>query len=553
MKITKDTYRYIEDLVTAEGIEWAWKSTLKTHAHHQGFINITESAEFSDAIVFNEDILDSLGYNGVGVLYQYALSVSSNASKKETGAFYTPEDIADIMAARASTFPDGIWLDPCAGTGNLVYSLCKSKEDPETFLRGHMIVSDIDPLALLTARTLLSMSFQTQGDLFNDLKPSFINHDFLDDPEPLGDFDYVIMNPPYVSGLNDARFETAECGDSYAYFIEQALRAASGVVSITPQSFTHSERFKSLRAYILSHTDHASLVSFDNMPSCVFRGVKFGSENTNKVVSVRPTIMVASGGIHEQGRWTSPLLRWNSSERSELLEHLDNLSTKTEFSDDLFPKVGRGMGEFYAWLVSENTTRLGEIISSSKTDFMLYLATTPRYFISAAMEPLERSSLRTLYFSNEKDRDTAYFLLNTSYAYWWWRIADGGMSLTGKTIFSLPVPIGFTPPSEMIEQMRESEKNSKVFAKNGGKIQENIKHPMEKVKQWNHALLTEDICEIMETEHTSSSLEKLKAVHGEGDVANAVTAFFSFTPSFASVEKSHKATMMPKAHMETLF
>jgi len=114
MKITKDTYRYIEDLIAAEDIEWAWKSTLKTHAHHQGFINITESAEFSEATVFNEDTLDDLGYNGVGVLYQYALSISSNASKKETGAFYTPEDIADIMAARASSgiHEQGRWTSP---------------------------------------------------------------------------------------------------------------------------------------------------------------------------------------------------------------------------------------------------------------------------------------------------------------------------------------------------------------------------------------------------------------------------------------------------------
>jgi hypothetical protein len=83
------------------------------------------------------------------------------------------------MASYSKKFSSGLWLDPCSGIGNLSWHLIAIQDDPEDFLLNNLLLSDKDELALLIARTLLTISFQNKvKDLFVKIEKNFISFDF---------------------------------------------------------------------------------------------------------------------------------------------------------------------------------------------------------------------------------------------------------------------------------------------------------------------------------------------------------------------------------------
>jgi hypothetical protein len=107
--------------------------------------------------------------------------------------------------------------------------------------------------------------------------------------------------------------------------------------------------------------------------------------------------------------------------------------------------------------------------------------------IPALMKKVNRTSQRTLYFESEKARDLAYMLLNSSVMYWWWRVRDGGMTLSLETLMSLPIP-SCEIDNELIRSLKLSEDTNRVFKMNAGSLQENIKHDMKLVAMLNEAI-----------------------------------------------------------------
>jgi hypothetical protein len=215
------------------------------------------------------------------------------------------------MASYSKKFSSGLWLDPCSGIGNLSWHLIAIQDDPEDFLLNNLLLSDKDELALLIARTLLTISFQSKvKDLFMKIEKNFISLDFLsvaDNGElqlfdvnnhldKIPNHDYVIVNPPYLALPADNRFETAKAADLYAYFLENIIKTSKGFISITPQSFTNAQKFEPLRNLILNKFDNLTIFNFDNVPANIFRGVKFGSKNTNRANSIRVAITIALPG-----------------------------------------------------------------------------------------------------------------------------------------------------------------------------------------------------------------------------------------------------------------
>src|SRR5690606_33442766 len=128
----------------------------------------------------------------------------------------------------------------------------------------------------------------------------------------------AILNPPYAQTVADEKFKTFAARDLYAYFLEKIIDTSEGFISITPQSFTHSTKFTALRELLINKYENISIYSFDNMPDSIFKGIKFGSINTNTVNSTRAAITVAHKSKNKNHKMT-PLLRWVSSTRSEML------------------------------------------------------------------------------------------------------------------------------------------------------------------------------------------------------------------------------------------
>jgi hypothetical protein len=471
-----------------------------------------------NAKIFPRDLLQGLSVGEISVLYEYSVTFNNSRSRKSNGQFFTPDDVAQFMASFSKKFSNGTWLDPCSGIGNLSWHLVAMQDQPEEFLINNLILSDKDELALFIARTLMTISYQKNHEnLFNDIKRNFICFDFLsvadkgemvlfDPVDKLSEIpkhDFVIVNPPYLALKADERFETAKASDLYAYFMENIIKTSKGFISITPQSFTNAKKFESLRKLILDKFNNLTIFNFDNVPANIFKGIKFGSKNTNKANSIRVAITIAVPGEGKQ-RITS-LLRWRSIEREFLFANIESFLSEVALTKEFFPKVSKHYETLYNGI--SKTKTLSKLITTKKTSFPLYIPSSPRYFIVALKKRVKRASMKQLYFRSEDDRDYAYLLINSSFAYWWWRVRDGGMTLSLETILSIPL-LDFKLDKHLIQELEESEITNKVFKKNAGVKQYNVKHSQKLQLKLNKKLLP-NYASLLSQLHENSEFTRL--------------------------------------------
>jgi hypothetical protein len=492
---------------------------LATHLSQKNHLKyILNEKEFAGVKILPFNLLEGLSIGEVSILYEYSVAYENSKSRKLNGQYFTPDDVAKFMASYSSRFGDGVWLDPCSGIGNLTWHLVSVQPNPEEFLKHKVIVSDKDELALLIARTLLTVSFQkSNGNLFHEIEKNFIRFDFLsvadsgeetlfstmEDQLCIPKHDFVIVNPPYLACKADNRFETAKAGDLYAYFLENIIKSSRGFISITPQSFTNAQKFKSLRKLLLNSFHNLKIFTFDNVPANVFKGIKFGSTNSNQANSIRAAIIIALPGKGK--RQITSLLRWKTSERNYLFKNIEKFLSDVSLTEEFFPKVSKEYKNLYIEMSRVKT--LKSIYSPKRTRYPLYIPSAPRYFIPALKKPAKRASQKVLYFPNEEKRDYAYMAINSSLLYWWWRVRDGGMTLSLETLTSLPLP-DFKINKKIVLELEKSEKTSKVYKQNAGAAQENVKHPKALIDKLNHAVIPE-YAKLLGSLHENSELTRL--------------------------------------------
>ena len=517
--IFKFDAKKLDGLLRKYGVKNTWLHLLATNLNNKKeFQYILKSDEFKKAKILPTNLLEGLSIGEVSILYEYSVTKTNSKSRKSNGQFFTPDDVADFMASYSDQFGSGVWLDPCSGIGNLSWHLVAAQSDPEEFLLSKLILSDKDELALLVARCLLTISFQNKHQkLFDEIKENFIKFDFLSvadngeydlfsspkslDRIPLHDF--VIVNPPYLATKIDSRFETSKAGDLYAYFLENIVKSSKGFISITPQSFTNAQKFKSLRKLLLDNFNNLRIFTFDNVPANVFKGIKFGSTNSNQANSIRAAIIIALPGKGKPQ--ITSLLRWRTSERNFLFKNIEKFLSDVALTEEFFPKVSKKYKNLYTE-ISELKT-LKSIFSAKRTKYPLYIPSAPRYFIPALKKPAKRASQKVLYFPSEEKRDYAYMAINSSLLYWWWRVRDGGMTLSLETLTSLPLP-DFKVNKKIVTELEKSEKTSKVYKQNAGAAQENVKHPKALLDKLNHAVIPE-YAKLLVSLHENSELTRL--------------------------------------------
>ncbi len=473
------------------GLEKTWYSILATNLENNDRADlkyILDEKDFKNAEIQNFDFLGGLTVGEISVLYEYSLVYIDRDKRKQEGQYFTPDDIAQVMAKKAMSFPKNkIWIDPCSGVGNLSYWLIQYQENQEDFLKNNIFLIDQDKLALFIARFILAVNFQEKDSrLFESIKSRFVVADFLFSND-LPAHDYAILNPPYVVAKPNIHFETSSARDLYAYFLERVIKTSAGFVSITPQTFTNGQKFNSLRRLLIDNFSDIDVYCFDNVPDNIFRGIKFGSKNTNKANSTRAGIIVAKQNNKKRVFRITPLLRWRVKDRQKLLDSVDNFLAEIVPRVDIFPKLQKELLPLYDF-AKKQTRILAHLVSQHPTQYKLIVPSTPRYFISALKTSVERSSFKTLYFYNDSERDIAYLLLNSSYMYWWWRVNDGGMTISEKTLLTLPVINGISIEKSLLSKIEQSEKTNRVIKKNAGKDNENVKHDPSLVKEINKLL-----------------------------------------------------------------
>ena len=487
-----------------------------------------------------DDLIDGLSISEVNVLYEFSLAYVDRSSRKSEGQFFTPDDVAQFLAQRAAPLPPGTWIDPCCGVGNLSYWLAAAQDDPRAFLASRLVLVDRDPLALRIARALLAIEFGLDADQYRSLSKRSRVADALTDSLPA--FDYVLMNPPYVVVPRDDRFpDAADARDLYAYFLERLGKLArKGVVAITPQSYTSGRKFAGLRRMLVRRFEAMDIYCFDNVPDNVFRGVKFGSQNSNRVNSTRAAVLVGRVGPPSAPRRhrITPLLRWRSHERSELFASADDFLADLQ-PDELraFPKVGASLVPLHRAMVACATT-IGDLAVPGPTAYPLDVPVTPRYFLSAVKRVLDRGHAHRLFFATPEDRNLAYVVLNSSLAYWWWRVYEGGITVSKTILASVPVPADLatsaevdpTLVAELVTALELSEGENVVVKRNAGRPNENVKHPWRLLRDLNRAVAPDFVDPLLAT-HANSHVSPILSSGTHPPSADAPLRRSSAAPS----------------------
>jgi predicted RNA methylase len=380
----------------------------------------------------------------------------TDKEKKKNGVFYTPQDVSELMAKKTSIFDNGkgIWLDPCCGLGILSINLASIQKDPVDFIKNRLIINDKDKLQLDIALNNFKEKFGVVPKSFNE---DFLEYDFQ--------CDYIIMNPPY--------FKYKE-SDIYGYFLDKASKITNGFISINPISFTNGSKFKKTRENILKFNS-ITLYHFDNIPGHIFDDA-----------DVRVSIIMTHNITKE--RKTTGQIRWQSKKRKEMLESLDNNLGDGIFTSEIFYKTIPGTKHLI-----HNDKLSNYVVKNS--DFPIYITNSPRYFITASSKKLDRTGQIEIFLKDEDTYNKALIMLNSSYLYWWWRTCDSSMSLTKTTLLSLPW-INFEYEYSIIDKIKISELNNKVYKKNAGKLQENINHTKELVISLNSLFIPESLIKL---------------------------------------------------------
>lgn len=453
----------------------------------QGSEDLDAGSQETGSLGGDANPLESLSIGEIAVCYEALLAGLDAHSRRRAGQYFTPDDAAAFMAAQSRDFPAGTWLDPCCGVGNLAWHLVATQDSPADFLRENLVLIDVDETALRSAVALLGADFLTCGDHegLARLWAKASNRDFLSKSE-LAPHEFVIVNPPYARAKLRRELETAATREYFAYFLERIARSSQGFVAVTPASYLCVPKFVALRDILEREQPGGRVFVFDNVPDTLFRGYKFGSSNTSSTNFVRAAITVCSPGQRE---WLiTPILRWKNANRPRIFELAPELlSPREKGSAGEWVKLLASLRPLWQRLAGTATT-LRDLLACGETPYALTVATTPRYYISAAYRDLRRGSKVKLYFPDAASRDRAAVVLNSSLPYLWWRALDGGVTLPRRVLLSIPIPVESSLSPELLRVARElknSETQHLVKKLNAGKINENVKRPPQLVQRLN--------------------------------------------------------------------
>lgn len=434
---------------------------------------------------------DFLNIKNFGEMYEIGLAIQNKIQKKNNGQYYTPEDVAGIMSEWFNSVDGKNICDVACGTGKLILTYLEiigSGRARKLIQDGNLYLYDMDETALNICKTAILLKY---GKDLSDKVHCLIG-DFLSSKIKLPENCKVISNPPYAAiqqvgldwkdtqVLNDSR-------ELYSCFMEKIVQNCTSAVLITPYSFISGNKFYSLRTILSQYS--GEIYSFDNVPGNIFCGRKHGIFNTNTSNSVRAAITVLRKNNSDGFRLT-PLIRFKSIERKELLQRkrletfLSPKRQKISQTSPAFYKCFKELQSLYDRLMEKSECHtLSELISKDGK-YTLSTASTCRYFTSAFSGLMNRNGLIVLQFSDKKKFNFAYCLINSSFAYWHWRLYDGGITYPVSLLLKTPVVYDSLTEDdhEFFKKMTQemSAKASEfIIKKNNVGVQENIKYPRE--------------------------------------------------------------------------
>lgn len=184
--------------------------------------------------------------------------VATQAHRRAFGQFFTPPNVAALMADWiAGASPDMI-LDPALGTGILTRAaLCRCP-------KAQIVAFEVDAQIL------------AHSDVGNEAQVKIRKENFLG--APYDEYDAIIMNPPYIrhrelEGHDDARagislragFVIPKSANLYVYFVVKSclqLRRGGRGAFLIPSEWLNANFSTSFKRFLLSDGGLSELVLF---------------------------------------------------------------------------------------------------------------------------------------------------------------------------------------------------------------------------------------------------------------------------------------------------
>lgn len=439
-------------------------------------------------------------------LYEIGLALQDKCNKKKNGQYYTPTDVAELMVNWFKGLRGTNICDVACGTGKLILTYLDSLEKQEAIKLikdGRVYIYDSDDIALGICKTIMLVKYGKDLESYINI----LHGDFLSRKIALPADCKVISNPPYakISALNDDwdKTETAvETKELYAMFMEKIVKQSVGSVIITPYSFVGGNKFYSLRKSLNAHSGF--IISFDNVPGNIFSGKKYGIFNTNTANAVRASITVVENRKDRSGFRLSPLIRFKNEERKRLLVNdvIENFIYEKDQiisqEQNKYFKCDKRLGAIWDIWQTKSRTCVRDYISQ-EGEYILSMPSTCRYYTTAAKGAMNRNGQIILQIQDRDVFNYIYCMINSSFAYWYQRLFDGGFTYAKSLLSNMPL---------FYELLKEEDKrffndmateminvaSCYVIRKNNVGVQENIKFPKEYRDRLNRRLM--DILEI---------------------------------------------------------
>lgn len=452
-------------------------------------------------VLNNETKNKFLYWNNFAELYEIGLALQDKQAKKESGQYYTPDDVALVMSDWFNSQVGENICDVACGTGKLILTYLDliGKEKAINLIRaGKLYLYDLDDIALNICKTILLLKYGKELEPFIHA----IHCDFLSKNIVLPENCKVISNPPYaaVNTINsdwnktDVVLNTKEL---YSMFMEKIITQSKSSVIITPYSFIGGNKFYSLRKIMNNY--NGFIVSFDNVPGNIFCGRKHGIFNTNTSNSVRATITVVENKDNFKGFKTTPLIRFKNEERKKLLRtevletFINNEYQIVSKEKPMYYKCAKELNDIWnAWQEKSNSC-LGNYVSQYGQN-IISMPNTCRYFTTASNGLMNRNGQIVLNIDDKDVFNYVYCLINSSFTYWYWRLFDGGITYPRGLLLNMPVFYDKLTEEDkcffrnVANEMIENASKYVVTKHNVG-VQENIKFPSEYRNKINERLL----------------------------------------------------------------
>ncbi len=201
----------IRNVAAPEVASWIWT---------QG---VNASLILQTAVQFN---FEDAPPDALKALYQ---DLFPSGLRHALGEYYTPDWLAAQTLNRVGFRGEGRLIDPACGSGTfLVLALHRMQEAGLKNPLAHLAGIDVNPLACLAAQVNLLLTIGKPDD---EITLPIHCTDSILHPPPLGDFDYLVGNPPWVNWQTlseDYRQQTRHLWEQYGLFAHSGMDVILG-------------------------------------------------------------------------------------------------------------------------------------------------------------------------------------------------------------------------------------------------------------------------------------------------------------------------------------